>query len=218
MKSEYVPPQHGEGAFNCPNCHVYARQSWFYMAGASSENGYGRQYQNQRFLVSNCEKCDFPTIWLGNKIIFPLHSVSEPPNVDLPEDIKLDYEEARTIANLSPRGAAALLRLAIQKLCAHLGQPGKNINADIKALVANGLPPKVQEALDSVRVIGNDAVHPGAIDLKDDMATVNKLFKLVNFITNKMITEPKEIDDLYSSLPKDKIDGINQRDGTKGDA
>ncbi|MCF6208131.1 MAG: DUF4145 domain-containing protein, partial [Ghiorsea sp.] len=139
-------------------------------------------------------------------------SESEPPNMDLPDDIKGDYEEARTIANLSPRGAAALLRLAIQKLCEHLGQSGKNINADIKELVKEGLPPKVQKALDSVRVIGNEAVHPGSIDLKDDLNTVNKLFKLVNFIANKMITEPREIDAIYGSLPQDKIDGINQRD------
>jgi len=212
MKPEYIPPQHAANAFNCPNCHVYAKQSWFYMAGASKKTGFGATFQNQEFMVSNCESCNFPTIWLGEKIIFPIHSASEPPNPDLPDQIKHDYEEARTIANLSPRGAAALLRLAIQKLCAHLGQPGKNINTDIKELVAQGLPPKVQQALDSVRVIGNDAVHPGAIDLKDDTETANKLFKLVNFIANKMITEPKEIDELYSSLPQEKIDGINNRD------
>lgn len=213
MKAEYIPPQKGEKAFNCPNCHVYAKQSWFFMAGASDAKGFGQQYQNQGFLISSCENCSSPTIWLGDKIIFPIHSAAEPPNIDLPEDIKHDYEEARTIANLSPRGAAALLRLTIQKLCVHLGQPGKNINSDIKALVEAGLPPKVQEALDSVRVIGNDAVHPGLIDLKEDPTTVNKLFKLVNFIANKMITEPREIDEIYSSLPPEKIEGINQRDG-----
>lgn len=213
MKSEYIPPQVSLKAFNCPNCHVYAKQSWFYMAGAANKDGYGSMYQNKDFLVSNCENCNFPTIWLGENIVFPIHSTSEPPNKDLPDDIKQDYEEARAIANLSPRGSAALLRLAIQKICAFLGQPGKNINEDIKALVAQGLPTKVQEALDSVRVIGNEAVHPGAIELKDDLLTVNKLFKLVNFISNKMITEPKEIDELYSSLPQEKLDGINQRDG-----
>lgn len=212
MKAEYISPQVGIEAFNCPNCHVYAKQSWFYMAGAKTSNGYGQQYNNNQFFISSCESCSSPTIWLENKIIFPIHSESEPPNMDLPDDIKGDYEEARTIANLSPRGAAALLRLAIQKLCEHLGQSGKNINADIKELVKEGLPPKVQKALDSVRVIGNEAVHPGSIDLKDDLNTVNKLFKLVNFIANKMITEPREIDAIYGSLPQDKIDGINQRD------
>lgn len=136
----------------------------------------------------------------------------ELPNQDMPDDIKRDYEEAREIANLSTRGAAALLRLAIQKLCAHLGQPGKNINNDIKELVAKGLPPKVQEALDVVRLIGNDAVHPGTIDLRDDFETVTTLFKLVNFITQKMITEPREIDEIYGRLPGDKLDGIKQRD------
>ena len=185
------------------------------MQAAIQKSGYGLQYSNQEFLVSNCENCGFPTIWHGEKIIYPIHSTSEPPNPDLPIEIQSDYEEARTIANLSPRGAAALLRLAIQKLCAHLGQPGKNINSDIKALVAEGLPAKVQEALDSVRVIGNDAVHPGTLDLKDDRETTNKLFKLVNFIAQKMITEPREIDEIYGSLPEEKLEGIKHRDNSK---
>jgi len=213
MKAEYVAPEKGANAFNCPNCHVYAKQTWYYMGGATNKEGFGTQYQNQNFLVSNCENCSSPTIWLDNKVIFPIRSSAQPPNSDLPEEIREDYEEARTISNLSPRGAAALLRLAIQKLCAHLGQSGKNINTDIASLVKEGLPVRVQKALDSVRVIGNDAVHPGLIDLKDDRDTVNTLFKLVNFICTKMITEPKEIDDLYSSLPQGKIDGINKRDG-----
>jgi len=147
MKSEYVLPAVEQPAFNCPKCHVYARQTWYHMSGAVNKDGYGLQIGDERFLISSCESCRFPTIWFGEKIIFPLHSSAEPPNSDLPAEITEDYEEARTIANLSPRGAAALLRLTIQKLCCHLGQPGQNINADIKALVAAGLPPKVQEAL-----------------------------------------------------------------------
>ena len=185
------------------------------MTGGSDKNGFGAQFQDERFEVSNCAKCDFPTIWLGDKMIFPLTAGAEPPNPDLGADVIRDYEEARSIASLSPRGAAALLRLAIQKLCRKLGQPGKDINTDIKAMVVLGLPPKVQPALDSVRVIGNEAVHPGTIDLKDDRETTNKLFKLVNFIATKMISEPKEIDDLYGSLPSDKLKGIITRDAQK---
>lgn len=183
------------------------------MQGSTGADGFGEQKQDHRFRISYCEHCRFPTIWHGESIIFPLNLSAEPPNEDLPEEIKKDYEEARSIFNLSPRGAAALLRLGIQKLCAHLGQPGKNINADIKALVAAGLPHKVQEALDSVRVIGNDAVHPGTIDLNDDRDTANQLFRLVNFIAQKMITEPKEIDAIYNNLPAGKLQGIKDRDG-----
>lgn len=212
MKEKYIPPTLGLEAFNCVNCHVYAKQSWYYMSAASRPDGYGTQIEDKRFMVSHCEHCRFPTIWYGKTIIFPLNLSAEPPNEDLPDDIIEDYNEAREILNLSPRGAAALLRLAIQKLCIHLGLPGKNINVDIKALVERGLPPKVQKALDTVRVIGNEAVHPGVIDLKDNRDIANKLFKLVNFIAEKMITEPREIEELYNSLPEDKLEGIQNRD------
>lgn len=212
QNTQYIPPTLFEKAFNCPRCRVFAKQDWFFLVGANQRDGYGRQYQNNEFSLSKCESCGEPTIWHGNTMIYPLHSVAEPPNADLPEDILADFEEARIIANFSPRGAAALLRLAIQKLCAHLGQSGKNINTDIAALVASGLPAKVQQALDAVRVIGNDAVHPGTIDLRDDTETVNKLFRLVNFIAHKTITEPREVDEIYNGLPADKLAGIAARD------
>jgi hypothetical protein len=152
-------------------------------------------------------------VWKMGKIVFPRVKMASPPNPDFPDNAKGDYEEARTIVAESPRGAAALLRLAVQELCVHLGEPGKNLNDDIGKLVAKGLPVKVQEALDAVRVIGNNAVHPGQIDLKDDPETAAALFGLVNFIGEKMISEPKHIEGLYGSLPGGALDQIKKRDG-----
>ncbi|MCD1266846.1 DUF4145 domain-containing protein [Shinella sumterensis] len=136
-------------------------------------------------------------------------------NKDTPPDIARDYDEARLIAQKSPRGAAALLRLAIQKLCAHLGEPGRNINDDIAALVSKGLDPRIQRALDVLRVVGNEAVHPGTIDLKDDPDTAENLFKLFNLIVEKMISEPKLVDEVYATLPPEKIEAIERRDREK---
>ena len=50
----------------------------------------------------------------------------------------------------------------------HLELKGKNIDDDIGALVKRGLDARIQKALDVVRVVGNNAVHPGQIDLRDD--------------------------------------------------
>jgi len=52
----------------------------------------------------------------------------------------------------------------ISKPCVDLGGAGKNINDDIAALVAKGLPVQVQQSPDIVRVIGNNTVHLRQID------------------------------------------------------
>ncbi|MDX0563333.1 DUF4145 domain-containing protein [Sinorhizobium medicae] len=144
--------------------------------------------------------------------MYPQRGEAPPANPDLPEEIKLDYNEASTILDLSPRGAAALVRLCIQNLCKHLGQSGQNINADVKALVAAGLDARVQKALDAVRVIGNNAVHPGSIDLRDDRAIAESLFHLLNVIAEKMISEPKHVDEVYAKLPESARAAIEARD------
>lgn len=165
--------------------------------------------------VSECFNCEEVSIWIYDRLVYPMKGEAHPPNADLPEDIRRDYLEASSILNLSPRGAAALIRLSIQKLCKHLGQSGENINSDIKALVAAGLDARVQKALDAVRVIGNNAVHPGKIDFTDDRATAESLFHLLNLIAEKTISEPKHVDEVYAGLPEHLRKAIEDRDRKK---
>ena len=109
-----------------------------------------------------------------------------------------------------------MLRLAVERLMPHLDAKAKNINASIGLLVAKGLDPKIQRALDVLRVIGNEAVHPGQIDLKDDKTTALKLFDLVNIIVQTLITTPKQINSMFDSLPSNALDGIKKRDDDTG--
>lgn len=170
-------------------------------------------YAVMNLWFSRCYNCEEISLWIYDKLAYPQRGEAPPVNPDIPEDIRRDYDEASTILDFSPRGAAALIRLAIQKLCKHLGQPGENINADIKALVAGGLDHRVQKALDVVRVIGNNAVHPGQIDMRDDRALAETLFRLLNLIAEKMISEPKHVDEVYASLPEGQRLAIEKRDG-----
>ena len=83
-------------------------------------------------------------------------------------------------------------------------------------LVQKGLAASIQKALDSVRVIGNEAVHPGRIDLKDDSTTAAGLFRLVNIIVEQTISNQKHIDEFFEKLPEAKRKAIEKRDGKKG--
>ena len=52
-------------------------------------------------------------------MIEPATSNVVPPSIDMPIKVKELYNEARDIVNKSPRGAAALLRLALDILNNH---------------------------------------------------------------------------------------------------
>ena len=166
------------------------------------------------FHVSDCYSCNAFTVWVEGKIVYPVsHSVVAAHEM-MPTKVKPDFEEAGAIVNLSPRGAAALARLCIQKLTIELGEKGENLNDDIGALVKKGLEVEVKQALDVVRVVGNNAVHPGTIDLKDDKETALTLLSLVNMIVERRIAGPKKLLGLFAGLPPGALQQIERRDGT----
>jgi hypothetical protein len=134
----------------------------------------------------------------------------------MPPDVRADFLEANEIVDKSPRGAAALLRLCIQKLMVHLGGKGKNINDDIASLVQEGLDNRIQKALDVVRVVGNGAVHPGQIDFEDDKTIATKLFGLVNVIVESQITQRRHIEEMYKEIVPESVKAqIEKRDSPK---
>ncbi|WP_328803136.1 DUF4145 domain-containing protein [Ruoffia halotolerans] len=123
------------------------------------------------------------------------------------------YNEASKVLPDSPRASAALSRLAIQHLVDFLLPNEKgDLNNKIGILVRTGLSPMIQQALDTVRVIGNNAVHPGIIEIEDNYDLAKNLLDLINVIANQLITLPKQIDELYSTLPDNSLKGIENRD------
>lgn len=208
----YTPPAFKKSAFHCPICGAYSNQVWHKAAKWNGSTTHRGEVANVTF--GHCQHCQGYSIWLSDVMVYPGTGSAPLPNPDMPEDIIKDYNEAREIVGRSPRGAAALLRLAVQKLCKHFGEPGENINDDIAALVKKGLPEYIQQALDSVRVVGNNAVHPGQIDLNDQPETAQQLFVFVNVIVTNRISEPKQVGQYFSSiLPQEVRDKIAKRDG-----
>lgn len=218
----YVEPSFKVSAFNCPLCNAYANMHWILMLviGESSQASVGSIFR------AKCNHCRRASIWrcISIKVdknrniedqgilLYPASSSAPLPHPDMPDDIKEDYIEAQNISSLSHRGAAALLRLVIQKLCKHLGEKGKNINIDIGNMIKKGLPVEIQQALDVVRVVGNNAVHPGELSSDDVAGVATTLFELVNFIVEDRISRPKKLNDLYQNLPEGALNGIQNRD------
>jgi len=224
--SAFKSPTFKSKSFTCPHCDTLSQHDWLtspiwteksdsiliYQTPILSGTDKNKSLLEKNIFISCCTCCEGICLWYNEELVAPKVAFAPPPNPDLDSEVILDYNEARKIAYDSPRGSTALLRLCIQKLCKQLGKSGKNINRDIALLVKDGLPQKIQQSLDIIRVIGNNAVHPGELDIRDDRQTALKLFNLINYIAYDRITRLKKIDDLYSSLPEEERKKIEKRD------
>ncbi|WP_324337015.1 DUF4145 domain-containing protein [Sphingorhabdus sp.] len=189
-------------------CGVLATQFW----NELYKKDYSGNYSATKATVSRCLNCTQSMLWWEERLASPSVSTVAIGHSDLPENIRLVYDEARDVFSVSPRAAAALLRLTIQLLCEHLGQDSSNLNTAIGNLVKEGLPIRVQKALDTVRVIGNHAVHPGQIEINDDADSATALFALINYVVERLISEPAKIDELFENLPDSAKKAIERRD------
>jgi hypothetical protein len=221
--SEYTPPQYDLDGFHCPHsrCGVFSKQTWFHSAVLFYPNNWQGPFdKDNHYQFAKCDRCGDISIWHDGKLIYPVLSIAPAPHKKTPQEILQDYEEARNILPSSPRGSAALLRLATEKLAIILVEKtgkgiGKDLNDNIRILVGEGLPVAIQKALDTLRVIGNEAVHPGMLDLKDDQETALRLFRLVNVIVDNRIAQVEEIESIYADkVPEVKKQQIVARDKT----
>ena len=203
--------------FNCPICGVESMCDIHYLSYE-----YAHHSTDTYMLV--CRACSNGSVWKQQnrkdnfnyelRLVDPIVPDAPPPAVDMPEDVKKDYEEARMVSSYSPRASAALLRLALQKLCCHLGEPGKHIDTDIRALAKKPeFGERLIKAADTLRITGNNAVHPGEMSEQDIDNVSNGLFGLLNLIVNAGISEPKKWDAMYNALPENPRKAAEKKDG-----
>lgn len=203
-------------AFVCLHCGAKTEQRRLYLWYSYTIDDPDDVFEN--LFLRECRVCEKFTIWDDDdQLIFPLGSTTAPPpSPDMPDLVRKDYEEARKVVAISPRAAGALLRLGLQRLCEEILDKKGNIDGLIEQLrEEERISTRVYKLMHTVRVIGNDAVHPGEMNLDEDAAIVSSLFDLVNFIVNDQITRPKEEDDLFKSLPANKRKAIEGREAKR---
>lgn len=213
----YIKPELDKEIFTCSFCGGNNQHTWELYSiiyGSLCHGHHPDPYvkAKNKLNISVCKVCNKFTLWLDGKQIYPLTSDIEQPNIDMPEEIKNLYLEARDVYPISKKSSAALLRLALQLLCKDLGEEGKNINTDIANLVKKGLSEIVQKSLDIIRITGNQAVHPGELNLNENEELVESLFGVLNFIIEETYSKERKINELYNKLPESSIQAIKKRD------
>lgn len=213
----YIKPELDKEIFTCSFCGGNNQHTWELYSiiyGSLCHGHHPDPYvkAENKLNISVCKVCNKFTLWLDEKQIYPLTSDIEQPNIDMPEEIKNLYLEARDVYPISKKSSAALLRLALQLLCKDLGEEGKNINTDIANLVKKGLSEIVQKSLDIIRITGNQAVHPGELNLNENEELVESLFGVLNFIIEETYSKERKINELYNKLPESSIQAIKKRD------
>jgi hypothetical protein len=211
-EGQHIPPGFRNDAFHCVYCGVLAEQRWLPLMRPPERGRVGQAPSD--VWIAQCKTCYRGSVWLesSERMIEPLTSGGPRPHAEMPDDVRADYEEARGIVSLSPRGACALLRLAVQRLADDLIPGSGKLDAKIGTLVEQRLPDEVARALDILRVVGNNAVHPGEMDLDDDVETAAGLFECLNVIVEDRIARPKRIGGLFDKLPDRAKQGIARRD------
>ena len=191
-------------SLECTFCGVSAPQVWMNLVSVDATGC----LLKSPIWSSICSNCKLPSYWLEGvdelepRRLWPLKLGGPPPHKGMPEDVRRDYMEARAIAQTSPRAAAALLRLALEKLTPHVGQRGELPTTSVRALVQRkGVDPRVELALEALRAVGDGAIPPGQISVHDDEATVQALCGVLNLLVEELIEAPRRRDAIYASLP-----------------
>lgn len=207
MDIDKMPKLRAE-SFDCPHCSAFAQQIWGnVIKPICTGSGYNIEY-----CISVCAVCGNTAFWEDDKMVFPLIGAGTPPNSDMPDNIKNDYNEASNIVAISPRSACVLLRICIEKICDKKNAKGNDLNKKIKYLVKQGLDKRIQQSLDTVRIKGNIAAHPSTMYSDDNIDIAHRLFGLVNVISNWAHTQEKEIKELFDTIPETAKIDIKNRD------
>lgn len=139
------------------------------------------------------------------KMLYPTMTRTVAPSPDLPDSAKKLYNEAGNVAAGSTRAAAALLRMCTEDIIKGLSKEQDTeetlheragLYQHVEFLRKNDeLWPGgvIDTGLDALIFIGNEAVHSTEIRGDDDQRTVEGLFRLVDMITQALITRRREV-------------------------
>ncbi len=218
---EYTTAPYSSNTTTCPHCGGKTVFEYTILYHNEDETTFNfKDCRNSYGIAATCPGCKQLSLYFKDSedfkecLAFPIKNTNAPtPNKDMPDNVKTIFNESLNVIPYSPRASIALSRLAIDLLTIELNAEGATLNERIGFLVKQGLPTKIQQALDSVRVIGNNAVHPGNIIItENDENLALSLLHFINIIVDYQISQPKQLEETYNLLPQNYRKAIDGRD------
>lgn len=213
-------PKLDKDGFDCPRCAAYAKQEWGRLFGEGENYGYYYTDMNLGLFdedahpiwrTARCARCGEASVWRGEQMMYPHAGLAPLPHVDMPDDAKALYEEARSVLGVSRRAGTALARAALERLLRKLhpqtGNP--NLATRIESIFPK-VPVPLGQMLTVIRVAGNASLH--VADTPDDVQVlvldpeeteiVELMFDAINVLVEELITKPRQMEGYYNKLPE----------------
>lgn len=162
-------------------------------------------YDVDEVCVGQCTVCGNFLFVLKDELVWP-ERPAIPPSKYLPEESRDAYMEAQRVIDRSARCACAMLRLALERLAIHLGADEKLPLA--RKIESLQIPERYRSLAEACRIVGNDAVHEGALDYRSDDSyeLAKSLSQYINLLADLLIGAPAEADEIieFSKAAKAK--------------
>lgn len=133
--------------------------------------------------IGECHNCNRVVLVLNNGIEIYPRTKPQPSDERIPDDIKEDFDDAKMCFSVSCyRASTAMSRRALEACCVNKGaDENKNLQGMIEDLFNLGIITKrVKDWADSIRWIGNDAVHINANKIiREDSEDILKITKQI---------------------------------------
>lgn len=141
-------------------------------------NAQWKQSNGNVWWIGVCNYCHRPVLARNEGDIIWPHPLPEPTDRNVPESIRADLDEAKQCFSVSAwRAAAVMARRAMQSAAVEKGAKKDRLADQIAELASQGkITVDLKEWADAVRLVGNDAAHPGGNPVsKEDAEEVLKL-------------------------------------------
>lgn len=181
---------------------------WSALEELRDDAGHGRN----AWQASICARCNAPSIWRDDQLVYPLGGISANPHPDMPSEVRELYEEAAIVAAVSPRAGAALARATVERLVKLVDTGAKatdTLNTRVERLQQR-VSSNLRTMLHVVRVTGNDVLHqeqPGvlavmALDDTEGPQLLEHLLRTANDLVDELISRQHTVNDLHGKLPE----------------